>query len=279
MSRPTAPFRCGPSPTPSGWLAFLVAAFPVYWMVNSSPSSTATRSATRCPPGCLSAATSTTSGPSSGTDQFVDALEVSLMVTGLTIVVALLFAFVAAVAVSRFRFPRAAPLHRDAAGDPDDPGGGALHLPVQDARGDGAAQHRRRPHARVRRERPALHHLDPAGLRRRRPLRAGGGGDDRRLLPHAGVLPDHPAAARARAGRDRRLRLHPGVERVHARAGRDDPRGPAHAASVAHDLRRRQPRHRLGRDHGRVDPHRRARSSSSSSSSRAGWSAVSPPGQ
>ena len=38
------------------------------------------------------------------TDQFLDALQVSLMVTGLTITVALLFAFVAAVAVSRFRF-------------------------------------------------------------------------------------------------------------------------------------------------------------------------------
>ena len=38
------------------------------------------------------------------TDQFLDALKISLMVTLLTVVVALLFAFVAAVAVSRFRF-------------------------------------------------------------------------------------------------------------------------------------------------------------------------------
>lgn len=101
-----------PRPTPrparvladvAGVLTFVLAAFPVYWMVNSS---FLDRNEIRNPV--------PTWVPFGGdldnfrtvfeTDQFVDALKVSLMVTGLTIVVALAFAFVAAVAVSRFRF-------------------------------------------------------------------------------------------------------------------------------------------------------------------------------
>jgi len=86
-----------------GVLAFVVAAFPVYWMVNSS---FLARNKIRNPV--------PTWVPFGGdldnyrtvfaTDQFLQALKISLMVTGLTIAVALLFAFVAAVAVSRFRF-------------------------------------------------------------------------------------------------------------------------------------------------------------------------------
>jgi N,N'-diacetylchitobiose transport system permease protein len=95
---------------PTRWLAntagivtFLLATFPVYWMVNSS---FLDRNEIRNPV--------PTWVPFGGdldnfrtvfqTDQFVNALKMSLMVTGLTIVVALAFAFVAAVAVSRFRF-------------------------------------------------------------------------------------------------------------------------------------------------------------------------------
>ncbi|WP_217630224.1 carbohydrate ABC transporter permease [Nocardioides exalbidus] len=95
---------------PARWLAntvgvitFVVAAFPVYWMVNSS---FLDRNEIRNPV--------PTWVPFGGdldnfrtvfeTDQFVNALKMSLMVTGLTIVVSLAFAFVAAVAVSRFRF-------------------------------------------------------------------------------------------------------------------------------------------------------------------------------
>ena len=86
-----------------GLLTFVVAAFPVYWMVNSS---FLDRNEIRNPV--------PTWVPFGGdldnfrtvfeTDQFVNALKMSLMVTGLTVVVALAFAFVAAVAVSRFRF-------------------------------------------------------------------------------------------------------------------------------------------------------------------------------
>jgi N,N'-diacetylchitobiose transport system permease protein len=98
------------TPRPARWLAnavgviaFVLAAFPVYWMVNSS---FLDRNEIRNPV--------PTWVPLGGdldnfrtvfeTDQFVNALKMSLMVTGLTIVVALAFAFVAAVAVSRFRF-------------------------------------------------------------------------------------------------------------------------------------------------------------------------------
>ena len=48
---------------------------------------------------------------------------------------------------------------------------------------------------------------------------------------------------------------------------------------LAGDLHRRQPRHRLGRDHGRLHADRHPGRSSSSWSSRAGWSAGSPPGR
>ena len=102
MSRPTPPALRAVANT-VGVLAFLVAAFPVYWMVNSS---FLDRNEIRNPVptwvpfgGDLDNFRTVF-----GTDQFVNALKTSLMVTGLTIVVALSFAFVAAVAVSRFRF-------------------------------------------------------------------------------------------------------------------------------------------------------------------------------
>ncbi len=86
-----------------GLVAFALAVFPVYWMVNSS---FLDRNEIRNPV--------PTWVPFGGDldnfrtvfelGQFVNAMKVSLMVTGLTLVVALTFAFVAAVAVSRFRF-------------------------------------------------------------------------------------------------------------------------------------------------------------------------------
>ena len=86
-----------------GVLVFLLAAFPVYWMVNSS---FLDRNEIRNPVptwvpfgGDLDNFRTVFEG-----GQFLQALKVSLMVTSLTIVVALAFAFVAAVAVSRFRF-------------------------------------------------------------------------------------------------------------------------------------------------------------------------------
>ncbi|GAA1126636.1 carbohydrate ABC transporter permease [Nocardioides aquiterrae] len=87
----------------AGVVAFLLCAFPVYWMVNSS---FLPRNEIRNPDptwlslgGTLDNYRTVFEG-----DQFLDALKISLLVTVLTIVVALAFAFVAAVAVSRFRF-------------------------------------------------------------------------------------------------------------------------------------------------------------------------------
>jgi len=86
-----------------GIAAFLVAAFPVYWMVNSS---FLDRNEIRSPTptwvpfgGSLDNYRTVFEG-----DQFLDALKMSLIVTILTVAVALLFAFIAAVAVTRFRF-------------------------------------------------------------------------------------------------------------------------------------------------------------------------------
>lgn len=86
-----------------GVVAFLLCAFPLYWMVNSS---LLPRNKIRNPDptwtpfgGDLDNYRRVLEG-----HQFLDALRTSLMVTLLTVVVALLFAFLAAVALSRFRF-------------------------------------------------------------------------------------------------------------------------------------------------------------------------------
>lgn len=86
-----------------GVVAFLVAAFPVYWMVNSS---FLPRNKIRNPEptwvpfgGDLDNYRTVFQG-----DQFLDAMKMSLIVTVLTVLAALAFAFVAAVALSRFRF-------------------------------------------------------------------------------------------------------------------------------------------------------------------------------
>ncbi|HYF72863.1 MAG TPA: carbohydrate ABC transporter permease [Nocardioides sp.] len=102
MSRPTRrPLRIAANSV--GIVAFLMCVFPVYWMVNSS---LLPRNKIRNP--------DPTWVPFGGTldnyrtvfdgNQFLDSLKTSLMVTLLTIVVALSFAFLAAVAVSRFKF-------------------------------------------------------------------------------------------------------------------------------------------------------------------------------
>ena len=84
-------------------VVFLCAAFPVYWMVSSS-----------LLPGNRIRSTEPTWFPAPGTldnyrrvfteGSFASSLRISLMVTGATIVFALVFAFLAALAVSRFRF-------------------------------------------------------------------------------------------------------------------------------------------------------------------------------
>jgi N,N'-diacetylchitobiose transport system permease protein len=86
-----------------GVVAFVVAAFPVYWMVNSS---FLDRNEIRNPVptwvplgGDLDNYRTVFEG-----DQFLNALKMSLIVTLLTVLVAVVFAFVAAVAVTRFRF-------------------------------------------------------------------------------------------------------------------------------------------------------------------------------
>jgi N,N'-diacetylchitobiose transport system permease protein len=86
-----------------GVVAFLVATFPVYWMVNSSflPRNKIRNPVPTWVPlgGELDNYRTVFEG-----GRFLDAMRMSLMVTLLTVLVALVFAFVAAVAVSRFRF-------------------------------------------------------------------------------------------------------------------------------------------------------------------------------
>ena len=102
MSRRTpTPVRLGADLV--GLLVLLACAFPVYWMVNTS---FLPRNEIRSPDptftpfdGTLANYRRVLSG-----DTFGDALVVSLAVTLLTVGIALLFGFLAALAVSRFRF-------------------------------------------------------------------------------------------------------------------------------------------------------------------------------
>jgi N,N'-diacetylchitobiose transport system permease protein len=102
MSRPVSrPLRL--TANVIGVVAFVIAAFPVYWMVNSS---FLDRNEIRNPVptwvpfgGDLDNFRTVFEG-----DQFLNAMKISLMVTLLTVVVAIAFAFVASVALSRFRF-------------------------------------------------------------------------------------------------------------------------------------------------------------------------------
>lgn len=86
-----------------GVVVFLVAVFPVYWMVNSSlltPNEIRSPEPTWVPfGGSLDNYRTVLSG-----GRFVDALLVSLAVTLSTVAIALVFAFLAALTVSRFRF-------------------------------------------------------------------------------------------------------------------------------------------------------------------------------
>jgi N,N'-diacetylchitobiose transport system permease protein len=85
---------------------FLWCIFPVYWMVNTSllPNNMVRGSEPHFYPTSSTLSNYRLVLTGEGQAPFMPALQNSLMVTGLTVVVALLFAFIAAVAVTRFRF-------------------------------------------------------------------------------------------------------------------------------------------------------------------------------
>ena len=149
---------------------------------------------------------------------FLPALGNSLAVTLLTVVVSLIFAFLAALAVTRFRFRSRAGFIIAILVRPDDPGRGDDHLDLPPRRRLAPAQQHHRPLGRVHRDGAAVHDLDAARFRQRRARRPRRGRHDRRAEPRRRVLAHHVPAARARPRRDGHLRIHPGVERVHLRA-------------------------------------------------------------
>lgn len=87
----------------AGLVIFLVCAFPVYWMVNNS---FLPRNEIRSPDPTWSPFGGTLANYRRvlGGGRIWDALSMSLMVTLATVAISLLFAFLAAVAVTRFRF-------------------------------------------------------------------------------------------------------------------------------------------------------------------------------
>src|SRR6478736_4477655 len=157
--------------------------------------------------------------------------------------------------------PRPGVLRARAAADPDAPGGGSVHRAVQDDVLAGAAQPGDRAGRALHRRGRPLHDLDAARLRRRRARRPRGGRHGPRTIAPVRVPQDHLPAARPRAGRVGRLRLPPGVERVHRRPRGDDRGAVAHPAAVAAWVRagQREPGDRLGPGDGGLDARRRAR--------------------
>jgi N,N'-diacetylchitobiose transport system permease protein len=87
-------------------LVFVWCVFPVYWMLNTSllPNNETRGSVPHFYPSIATFDNFRTVLSSEGRAQFLPALTNSLMVTLATVVVALIFAFLAALALSRFRF-------------------------------------------------------------------------------------------------------------------------------------------------------------------------------
>ncbi len=191
--------------------------------------------------------------------------------TAIVVVVAVLFGFFAAIAVSRFRFK----------------GGGLIILLVlivqmiptealfisQFRMLDGwhLLNHGRRPVAALHRHGRPVHRCGccagsstasrPSSKRRRWSTAAAGSG---RSCGSRCRCSD-------RASSRHRLRVPAGVERIHPGPRRDDEAGQRHPAAVAADVQQRAVGHRLGRHHGGRHADLGARVSSCSSSSRVAW--------
>src|SRR5262249_15932053 len=101
--------------------------------------------------------------------------------------------------------------------------------------------------------RAAVLDLDAARLHHRDPARPRGGRDGRRQHARRCILQDPAAPRRARPRRDVRVRVHPGMERVHLRLHPLDRRAEADVDRVALGLLRDGAWDRLGRADGRLD--------------------------
>ena len=187
-------------------------------------------------------------------DGFRNALVTSLSVTLLTVVVALLFAFLAAVAVSRFRFRGRKSFILT-----------LLLIQMIPAEGLFISQYKMLEGVSLLNSVFGLTFVYVASVLPFTVWTLRGFVDGvPRELEEAAMM---DGCSRVQAfftvtlpllapgpGRDRAVRVHPGLERVHARAGRDDRPGQGDAAGLAgRVLRVAEPWRRLGRDHGRVD--------------------------
>ena len=161
---------------------------------STAPSSTATRSATRCRPGCRSAATSTTTARVFDTDQFVNALKVSLMVTRAD--------HRGRAASSRSSRPSRCRASGSAVGYPSS--STLLVIQMIPVEGLFISQYKMLETMELLNTVAGLTIVYVAGVLPFTiwtlrgfvagvPVRAGGGRDDRRLLPHPGVLPRSPS--------------------------------------------------------------------------------------
>ena len=111
-------------------VVFFASAFPVYWMVNTSfqPNSQVRGTQLHFWPDNFTVENYEAIIFDYGRAPFVPALLNSLQITLITVVLALVFAFLAALAVTRFRFRTPGGVHRHDPHRPDDPGRGDDHL-------------------------------------------------------------------------------------------------------------------------------------------------------
>src|SRR4029453_16280850 len=139
----------------------------------------------------------------------------------------------------------------------DDPGKLPVHPSIPLAEQGPADRQAARRGDHLSRPHTTVHRLVAAWFRLRHSGGARGGSAGRRLQPDGRVLPDHPAARRARPRRYLALCLHPGVERAPPRE-----RAPplcVEADHLALVVQLRHPaRHRLDRPDGRLDACRTA---------------------
>ena len=165
-----------------GIVVFVVMVFPVYWMI-----------ATAFKPDDEIIGLTPTWFPVHPTlSHFRDAMDRpffwngvknSLIIVAVTVAVSMVLAFLAAVALAKFRFTGRQALHRPDHRDPDAPAGRADHPALRRAGPlpPGERAERRDPH--LHDLRAAVLRVDAARLHARDPARPRGGGDGRRLEP------------------------------------------------------------------------------------------------
>ena len=237
-----------------GIVLFVILVFPVFWMISTAFK----------PDEEINSLTPTWFSGHPTLRHFRDAIDKpffwvdlknTLIIVGATVVIGIALAFLAAVALAKYRFTGRKLFIVLVIGIQMLPGVG-LVIPLYVVL---ARYHQVDTLTGVivtyLTARAAVLGLDAARLPDRDPEGPRRGGDGRRLDPARRLHPDPAAAGRAGPRRDERLRVHHELERVPLRPPPAERPGEADDHRVALLLPRHEPRHRLGRPDGRLHAH------------------------